>query len=136
MGEKKRGFVTVATGSEKYYILAANLYVSYKVCGSGRYPFALICDRENMFSDKFEDVIQVQDSSSSTVDKLLMRYSPYDENIFIDADSLVLSDIDDLWTIFEFEDDVSAFGKSLPLDSDEDGLLMKAVVNIKVKLDS
>lgn len=114
---KNKGFVTVATGSDKYYWLAANLYLSYKKRGSGEYPFALICDRENEYSAMFDDVILVDDIRKSTVDKLLMRYSPYRESIFIDADTLILRDIDDLWDVFADQDDVSVFGCTLPLDS-------------------
>lgn len=112
-----KGFVTVATGDEKYYALAANLYLSYKRAGEGKYPFALICDRKNEFSEFFDDVILVEDIRKSTVDKLLMQHSPYDESIFIDADTLILQNIDDLWDVFADQDDVSVFGCTLPLDS-------------------
>ena len=115
--DKKRGFITVATGNEKYYELAANLYLSYKTRGNGAYPFAIICDRENEYTKCFDDVILAQDIHRSTVDKLLMRYSPYEESIFLDADILVLQNIDDLWDVFADQDDVSVFGCTLPLDS-------------------
>jgi len=115
--DKKRGFITVATGNEKYYELAANLYLSYKTRGNGAYPFALICDRENGYTKCFDDVILARDIRKSTVDKLLMRYSPYEESIFLDADILVLRKIDDLWDVFADQDDVSVFGCTLPLDS-------------------
>ena len=68
---KSRGFVTIATGSEYYYQLAANLLISYKKRGQGQYPFALICDRENGYSALFDDVILVEDYKKSTLDKLL-----------------------------------------------------------------
>lgn len=115
--ERKKGFVTVATGSEKYYKLAANLLCSYRKQGQGEYPFALICDRENEYTKAFDDIVLTEDFGKGTVDKLLMRYSPYDETIFIDADTLILENIDDLWDVFAHEDDVSAFGCVLPLDS-------------------
>lgn len=114
-----RGFVTVATGDEKYYRLAADLLLSYKKCGNGKYPFSLICDRENSYSAMFEQVVVTKDIRKSTVDKLLIRYSPFDESIFLDADTLILQNIDDLWNVFEEQDDVSAFGHVLPLDSQE-----------------
>ena len=112
-----KGFITVATGSEYYYKLAANLCISYRKRGSGRYPFALVCDRENEYSAVFDDVVLVKDVTRSTLDKLLISLSPYGETIFLDADSLVIGDIDDLWDAFQDQDDVSAFGCSLPLDS-------------------
>lgn len=116
---ESRGFVTVATGNEKYYKLAYNLCLSYKKRGQGEYPFALICDKETEYSAIFDEVIIVQDKDvrKSTIDKLLMRYSPYDKSIFIETDILILDSIDDLWSTFENEDDVSAFGCKLPLDS-------------------
>lgn len=115
--QKKQGFITVATGDEQYYKMAADLYLSYKKRGSGTYPFALVCDRENTYTEVFDDVILTQDIRRSTVDKLLMRLSPYEETIFIDADVLILQNIDDLWDIFADQDDVSVFGCTLPLDS-------------------
>lgn len=42
-----RGFVTIATGDEKYYKLAFNLLRSYKLhCTGEKLPFAVICDRK------------------------------------------------------------------------------------------
>lgn len=111
------GFVTVATGSEIYYQLAYNMCLSYKKRGKGKYPFALICDKETEYADIFDEVIIVQDVRKSTIDKLLMRYSPYEKSIFIETDILILDPIDDLWKIFETGDDVTAFGCKLPLNS-------------------
>lgn len=116
---RARGFVTVATGDEKYYKLAANLLLSYKKRGQGQYPFCLICDRENEYTAAFDDVVLVEDFCKGTVDKLLMRHSPYDEVLFIDADTLILHSIDDLWDVFADADDVSVFGRVLPLDSQD-----------------
>lgn len=115
--ELLKGFVTVATGSEYYYQLAANLCTSYRNRGKGKYPFALICDRENEYSALFDHVVLVDDFKKSTLDKLLIRHSPYEESIFLDADTLILDNIDDLWDHFKNQSDVSAFGCTLPLDS-------------------
>ena len=117
--EKVRGFVTVATGSEVYYKMAANLLLSYRERGEGQYPFAIICDRENEYTAQFDDVILVQQFRGSTVDKLLMWHCPYQESIFLDADILILKNIDDLWDVFRDADDVSVFGTVLPLDSQD-----------------
>lgn len=117
MMDKTRGFVTVATGSDVYYKMAADLLLSYRSRGEGKYPFALICDRENEYSELFDQVVVVKEFRKSTVDKLLMRYSPYQETLFLDADILVLKNIDDLWDVFRDADDVSVFGCTLPLDS-------------------
>lgn len=114
---KARGFVTVATGNEKYYKMAADLLLSYKTRGQGAYPFAIVCDRENEYTAQFDNVVLVEDFCKGTVDKLLLRYAPYDEIIFLDADTLILKNIDDLWDVFADQDDVSVFGTVLPLDS-------------------
>lgn len=115
--EKLRGFVTVATGSDLYYKMAADLLLSYRGRGEGKYPFALVCDRENEYTALFDDVIVVDEFRRSTVDKLLMRHSPYQETLFLDADILILKNIDDLWDVFHGADDVSVFGCKLPLNS-------------------
>ncbi|MBE6922633.1 MAG: hypothetical protein E7465_05545 [Ruminococcaceae bacterium] len=117
--EEVRGFVTVATGSDHYYKMAADLLLSYRGRGKGEYPFALICDRENEYTALFDHVILVREFRGSTVDKLLMRHAPYQESLFLDADILILENIDDLWDVFRDADDVSVFGQVLPLDSQE-----------------
>ena len=117
--DKTRGFVTVATGSDGYYKMAADLLLSYRGRGKGKYPFAIICDRENEYSAMFDQVVVVDEFRKSTVDKLLLRHSPYEESIFLDADMLVLENIDDLWDVFREADDVSVFGCVLPLDSQD-----------------
>lgn len=117
--DKKRGFVTVATGSDGYYKMAADLLLSYRGRGKGKYPFAIICDRENEYTAMFDQVVVVDEFRKSTVDKLLLRHSPYEESIFLDADMLVLENIDDLWDVFREADDVSVFGSVLPLDSQD-----------------
>ena len=115
--EKTKGFVTIATGGDNYYKMAADLLNSYRVRGKGKYPFAIICDHENEYTALFDDVVLVNEFHRSTVDKLLIRYSPYQETLFMDADILILDNIDDLWDVFQDADDVSAFGCVLPLDS-------------------
>lgn len=112
-----KGFVTVATGSERYYQLAYNLCLSYRNRGKGKYPFVLICDMETKYNSVFDDVIIVNKARHSTLDKFLMKYSPYERSIFLDSDTLILDSIDNLWDIFENQDDVTAFGCKLPLDS-------------------
>lgn len=114
-----KGFVTVATGSDAYYKMAADLLLSYRSRGMGQYPFAIICDRENEYTAMFDDVVLVDNFLRSTVDKLLLRHSPYQETLFLDADILILGKIDDLWDVFRDEDDVSVFGCTLPLDSQD-----------------
>lgn len=106
-----RGFVTIATGHKQYFELARNLLYSYHLFASQKYPFAIICDTENEFTAEFDDVILLKNARCNYLDKLqLYEYLPYDETIFIDADSLAYGDLNDWWNIFEKADDFSVFG--------------------------
>lgn len=113
------GFVTIASGNEKYYRLAVRLLRSYRKHASDETPFAIICDRENEYTREFDDVVLMDSASGSYMDKLMLyRYAPYDETIFIDADSLILADPGGIWKDFSDADDVSCYGCVYPLDSD------------------
>ena len=114
----RRGFVTIATGQTRYYQMAANLLASYRLFCSDDTPFAIICDQICEYTQGFDDIIVVQSMRGSYIDKLyLWQYSPYEETIFVDADSLFFSDPKLLWDDFEFMGDVSAYGQVLPLSS-------------------
>lgn len=111
------GFVTVATGDEHYYRIANNLRRSYRLFSSVPLPFAIICDRENRFTEGFDKVILLKSASFSYLDKLcLYDCLPYDISIFIDADCLAYGDLNHLFTYFETADDFSCMGRVLPLD--------------------
>ena len=89
-----RGFVTIATGHERYYRMARNLLRSYRQNCSERVRFALIADRRNEYTEEFDDVVILENPANNWMDKLeLLCNCPYDENIFIDADCLVYRDI-------------------------------------------
>ena len=106
-----RGFVTIATGAERYFDIAKNLVWSYRQFASVKYPFAIICDRENEYTAEFDDVLLLKKAYCNYLDKLqLYEYLPYDETIFIDADSLAYGDLDEWWDIFKDADDFSLFG--------------------------
>ena len=106
-----RGFVTIATGAERYFEIAENLLRSYHKFASVKYPFAIICDRKNNYTSEFDDVILLEKPNCNYLDKLqLYKYLPYDETIFIDADSLAYGDLDEWWNIFKNADDFSLFG--------------------------
>ena len=112
-----RGFVTIATGSDKYFKLAANLLRSYRLYSPEPEPFAIICDRLNEYTDLFDEAVVMDDPQRSYVDKIrLPEYIPFDENIFIDADCLAYKDLNDFWQAFEGADDFSVFGRNYPLD--------------------
>lgn len=106
-----RGFVTIATGHERYYRLARNLLMSYRQFAEEPLPFAIIADRENEYTAAFDDVIIIADPQNNYNDKLkLFREIPYDETIFIDADSLAYGDLNAWWDIFRDGGDFSLFG--------------------------
>ena len=105
-----RGFVTIATGKAHYYKIAYNLLCSYRL-HAGKYPFAIICDRENEYTAAFDKAVLLEDPAHSYMDKLrLYDCIPYDETIFIDADCLIYGDIDRWWELFENAGDCSVFG--------------------------
>lgn len=112
-----QGFVTIATGDEHYYRIAANLLHSYRLFSADPMPFALICDKENEISKEFDQVILLENPYCSYLDKLcLPDLVPYDETIFIDADCLAYRDLNDFWDAFENSADFSAFGEDYPTD--------------------
>lgn len=113
----KRGFVTIATGEDHYYLMAQNLLRSYRLNCKDPMPFAIIADRDNDYTREFDDVVIIDNPSKTWMDKLrLLDSCPYDENLFLDADCLVYRDINFLWELFRDADDFSCFGKALPLD--------------------
>lgn len=119
--KKTRGFVTIATGDKRYYMLAANLLASYKRQSDHPLPFAIIAEEENEYTRLFDTTVIIDTPARSFMDKIkLPEYVPYDENIFIDADCLVYQDINFLFDYFDKGIGLfSAIGEELPLDSDE-----------------
>lgn len=113
-----RGFVTMATGSDEYYVLAHNLLLSYRYHSFSKTPFAIICDRENRYTADFDLVILMDSPEFSVFDKLkLPELAPFDETIFIEADCLAYRDLNGLWRVFKDSPDFGGLGIVLPLDS-------------------
>ena len=105
-----RGFVTLATGKEIYYKMAANLLASFRLHNPG-VPFAIICDRENQYTDLFDDVVVLEKANGNYMDKFsLLIESPYDESIFIEPDCLIYRNLDFFWDLLSHESDCSSFG--------------------------
>ncbi|MCD7802988.1 MAG: hypothetical protein LUH09_08865 [Clostridiales bacterium] len=116
---KTCGFITIATGKEEYYKMAANLLHSYRHFSKQPLPFAILADRANSYTEEFDDVIIMQEgkATNSYLDKLeLDRYLPYDITVFIDADCLAFGDLNQTFQYFEDADDFSCFGRVLGLD--------------------
>ena len=86
-----RGFITIATGKSHYYKIAANLLLSYRFFSKNPYPFAIIAEEHNEYTELFDDVIITTEAMRSFTDKfLLLKLCPYDETIFFDAETLNL----------------------------------------------
>ena len=115
-----RGFITIATGNEKYYHLARNLLLSYKLFCDNPLPFAIMCDRENEVTALFDQVVLLEHPLNAFWDKfeLLVR-APFDETIFIDADCLAYADLNLYWDYFAQADDFTGCGTNYPIDSEK-----------------
>lgn len=107
----ERGFATIATGKDRYYELALNLLRSYRFHTNKPYPFAILCDRTNEKTSEFDDIILIEDATHSYNDKLLLfDYLPYQETIFVDADSLAYGDLNEWFDMFKDQGPFSCFG--------------------------
>ena len=114
---KERGFITIATGAEKYHKMAYTLLTSYRAKSAKPMRFCVITDRENWWTEAFDDVVIIEDARGSYNDKIdLIVNSPYGETIFIDADCIAYGDLNRYWSLFENASDISAFGEILPLN--------------------
>lgn len=113
-----RGFITIATGADRYYQLAKNLLLSYKLYSDSPCPFAILCDRENEYTALFDRVVLFQPGQHPYFDKFeLLKRSPFEETIFVDADCLAYADLNGYWAYFAGADDFSAAGANYPPDS-------------------
>lgn len=130
-----KGFVTIATGKETYFILAYNLLSSYRKFTKEPLPFAIITDKENKYTRAFDKVIILENATSSYMDKLeMLSNPPFDYNIFIDADCLAYGDLNNLLVIKEDWNGVMTFGETLPLDSDKGWFLYENLGNLQGKV--
>ena len=124
-----RGFATIATGSDHFYEIAANLLASYHCFAKDPLPFALLCDRENEYSKLFDQVVIIENPHCSYLDKLaLPALAPFDETIFVDSDCLAYRDLNDFWDHFEEAPDFAVFGRHCPPDREDDGWFNKGGV--------
>lgn len=125
----KKGFLTVATG-EYFHYLAINMRNSYHYSQKEKYPLCVITDPdgEAILREYFDDVIVIPQKNDGYINKLrIQSLSPYDETIFIDADTLIVRDISDWWEVFENSGfDVAVWGWNVPIDSPRAGKLISA----------
>ena len=108
----KRGFVILATGGRPYIEYAANLAISMKVNHNTdkidkkgtQYEIALLTDaiESDHVPNVFDHVIQVPNNQALPFypKTRLYEYSPFEETIYIDADSHCWGSPDDLWERF------------------------------------
>ncbi len=114
-----RGFITIATGDKKYHDMAKTLVKSYKLTSVEPMPFAVITDDTHDKFEEFDEVVVIKNATRSYMDKIdIMRYSPYDETIFIDSDSIAFNDLNIYWKDFG-EYDFSAYGRVFYEDSEQ-----------------
>lgn len=105
-----RGFFTLATGNEEYYKFASNLLKSYRLFNS-KYPFAILCDRENKYTKDFDQVVLLDDVKNNYQDKFrILIDAPYQEGIFIEPDCLIYRDIACFFDMLSKDSDLSSFG--------------------------
>ena len=105
-----RGFVTLTTGSDKYYRMAVNMLRSFRYHNPDA-KIAVLCDKENEYTAEFDDVVVLDNVQGSYKDKFrLLTDCPYDENIFIEPDCFIYRNLDFFWDILSAESDYSSFG--------------------------
>jgi len=103
MGNEE-GYMTIATGQQKYLEMALNLALSIKLKDKKR-PIALLHDKNiripEEYKKHFDYLIKIKDKDllKYHMNKLLLlKYSPFEKTMFIDADSLMIKkDINTIW---------------------------------------
>lgn len=125
MGKITKGFITLAVG-DYYCKLATHLFMSYKLFGNSEYPFYVITDEDGKkkLGNLFDGVIVKSGFTKTWVDKLaIFTDTPFDETIFIDADSSIVSDINYLFEKFEENgSDISGISRIKQLEKGEKGI--------------
>jgi len=131
-----KGFLTLATGKDLYYILAHNLLLSYKYHTKSPMPFAILCDKENAWTADFDQAIVIDNPTNSFMDKMRMvDLSPFDETIFIETDCLIYRDMNGLWDLFKNSPDIGLLGHTFPNDSDKGWWKHENLGDLKDKVD-
>lgn len=133
---KSRGFITIATGHEKYHKMAYVLLKSYRNTTANPERFAVITDKKSRYTAAFDDIVLVKDATKTYMDKIdLLINLPYDETIFIDADCIAYNDLNYYWKAFENSTDMSAFGRIMDLNSEEGWYNKDKLGKLKSKVD-
>jgi hypothetical protein len=123
------GFLTVATGPRKYIDIAINLANSLELTNN-HVKRAIITDStDSRLKQHFHIVIPLKESINGFQLKVKSYYyTPFQKTIFIDADSLVIRNVDHLWKAFN-GNPVTVLGKKVYsgrlLDVDVESLCVK-----------
>lgn len=96
------GVVYVASG-EKYRAEAVTAATSFREHNPD-VRMCLIADAPPPPGGLFDDFISLDHPTFSFADKLAMGQSPYDRTLYLDTDTLVLSDIRDLFSLLDHHD--------------------------------
>jgi hypothetical protein len=102
-GSRHRGILTIAYGAERYRDLAVTLARSLDHHCPGL-PRAVVTDAADGRLQRLYDqqVALRPERGAGLLQKLwLVEYSPFAHTLFIDADALVVRDLDFLWDLFE-----------------------------------
>ncbi|HEX8514897.1 MAG TPA: hypothetical protein VF868_01770 [Bacteroidia bacterium] len=113
-GVSSKGVITIAQGSQRYINMAKELAISLNISNPGLKKAIATDSKDNELQDLYDFVIPTDnDFGIGIIQKLLMfDYSPFEESLFIDADCLVLKNIDFLFDQFR-ENDVGVIGKKV-----------------------
>jgi hypothetical protein len=98
----KRGILYIATG-EKYI---HEVIPSAATCKQhNRFPIALITDSDRHdLPEGLFDIIIIKPARFSYRDKLLMKFSPFEQTIFLDTDTYIADTLDDLFRILDYRE--------------------------------
>ena len=100
--DKSKGILYVATG--KIYIEEA-IRAALSCKRFNNYPIALVTDsNEYLLPNGLFDQVIIKGANYSYRDKLLIRYSPFEHTIFMDTDTYVCDNLDDLFRILDFRE--------------------------------
>ena len=103
MSVPSKGIITIAHGKPRYLKMALNLGRALKY-NSPKIPRVVVSDAPpEYFRGLFDQVIPINRDYGRNVEQKLHLdlYSPFDQTLFIDADSLVTRDMDPIFTDYE-----------------------------------
>ena len=104
MDSRDRGVLTIAYGPERYLEMAKSLARSLRL-HSPQIPRAVVTDSidDPEMKQLFDVCIPLnREFGSGLQQKLYLdRYTPFKQTLFLDSDSLVVTDVNEIWRYFE-----------------------------------